>query len=81
MESGHAWADIWIPCGMFHDLMDVTNASPESWDNVGGYTIAEMYNAFNISRPAHTAYLEFIAPIHGYNYMQLLPLFINNITP
>jgi hypothetical protein len=81
MESGHAWADIWIPCGMFHDLMDVTNTdfAENIWDNVGGYTIAEMYNAFNISRPAHAAYLEFIAPIHGYNYLQLKPLFDNNL--
>jgi hypothetical protein len=80
MESGHAWADIWIPCGMFHDLMDVTNTvTTEPWDVCGGYTIAEMYNAFNISRPAHAAYLEFIAPIHGYNYLQLKPLFDNNL--
>jgi hypothetical protein len=79
LEGGHAWADIWIPCGMFNDLMDVTNSFPESWDDVGGYTIAEMYNAFDNSRPAHEAYLTFIAPMHGYIYSQLFPLFDNNL--
>jgi hypothetical protein len=82
MESGHAWADIWIPCGMFHDLMDVTNTiTTEPWDNVGGYTIAQMYNAFDISRPAHVDYLTFLAPIKGYTYSQLFPLYDENAKP
>jgi hypothetical protein len=80
MEKGHAWADEWIPCGMFHDLMDVTNTDPtEQWDIYGGYTIAEMFNAFDNSRPAHIAYLTHIAPMHGYNYTQLQVLFNKNL--
>jgi hypothetical protein len=69
-ESGHAWADIWIPTGMFNDLMDNTNTDPSetNWDKYGGYTIAEMFNAFDISRPAHEDYLTYIAPLHGYTY-------------
>jgi hypothetical protein len=79
-ESGHAWADEWIPCGMFNDLIDVTNTDPTevSWDNVGGYTVAELYNAFDNSRPAHVDYLTFIAPMKGYSYSLLLPLFTFN---
>jgi hypothetical protein len=79
-ESGHAWADEWIPCGMFNDLMDVTNTDPteNTWDLIGGYTIAEMYNAFDNSRPAHDDYLTFIAPMKGYSYGQLELIFSNN---
>jgi hypothetical protein len=78
-ESGHAWADEWIPCGMFDDLMDVTNTDPtETWDIVGGYTVAELYNAFDNTRPAHVDYLTFIAPIKGYSYGQLEVIFDEN---
>jgi hypothetical protein len=73
-------ADEWIPCGMFHDLMDVTNtANNEPWDVIGGYTIAEMYNAFDNSRPAHIPYLTHIAPLHGYTYAQLKDLYNKNL--
>ncbi len=46
LEMGHGWTDIWIPFGMFNDLMDVTNSDPteNDWDNISGYTIKEMYN-------------------------------------
>ncbi len=40
----------WIPMGLYHDLMDNTNVSPnnpaETWDGIQDVTIKQMYDAF-----------------------------------
>jgi hypothetical protein len=41
--------DSWIPYGLYHDLMDNTNAAPnnslETWDRIQGVTLRQMYLA------------------------------------
>lgn len=42
------WFDnTWIPTGIYNDLRDVANTSPEPWDNTGGASIQQLYNVFN----------------------------------
>lgn len=38
----------WMPTGMFNDLNDATN-SAESWDNISGVSIKQMYETFGPS--------------------------------
>jgi hypothetical protein len=80
-EDGKSWSDRWIPCGMFNDLMDISNTSinENDWDKYGGYTIQEMYNAFDNTRPAHIEYLKFLAPMHNYSYTDLAVLYNENL--
>jgi hypothetical protein len=79
-ENGKSWADRYITKGMFYDLMDNKNKNPDEnvWDNIGSYTIAEMYNTFDNTRPAHVEYLTALGLLHGHTYTQLEPLWVNN---
>ncbi len=48
-EKEDWYAVNWIPSGLYYDLMDNVNLFPpeNTWDNVGGVTIEEMYRVFN----------------------------------
>jgi hypothetical protein len=50
----------WIPMGLYHDLMDNTNISPnnsdEKWDGIQGVTIKQMYDAFGPEVTSPCAY-------------------------
>lgn len=37
----------WIPTGVYNDLRDVANTTPETWDNAGGASIQQLFNVFN----------------------------------
>ena len=41
----------WIPCGAFHDLIDVNNTfiDENTWDKIGGSNIKQMYDVFGSS--------------------------------
>ena len=45
IEKEDFYCKNFIPSGMYHDLNDATNVN-ESWDNVSGISIKQMYDAF-----------------------------------
>lgn len=58
--EGYFYGGSWIPYGMYHDLNDVPNVN-ESWDNVSGVTIKQMYQAFGPTILTMCAYKEQLA--------------------
>ena len=44
LETEEAFVNVWIPTGIFHDLIDIANTDPsENWDQTGGLTISQLY--------------------------------------
>jgi hypothetical protein len=64
----------WIPKGIYHDLMDTKNAN-ETWDNVEGVTIKQMYNAFGSDVGTMCGYQSKFLQ----NNPQLNSIFVNDI--
>jgi hypothetical protein len=37
----------WIPTGIYNDLRDTVNTTPEGFDTIGGASVLQLYNVFN----------------------------------
>ncbi len=70
----------WIPMGLYHDLMDNTNVSPnnpaETWDKIQDVTIKQMYDAFGPSVTSKCNYYNsFISQNPGLDQTEVFNIF------
>jgi hypothetical protein len=78
LEIEEWYANTWISCGIYNDLMDVVNTANEPWDVTGGLTIQQLYEALGPNIDNFCAYKWQIFTRYGLNDLALGQIFINN---